>query len=200
MSNYYIFDRDCIGRWLAHPDGDDENSPEVDWYYWRRGAALPNSEIIPDPILYTLQPLSQWSADDSPHMPSYFRGGAPLFSDELIAALRACGVDTLATYNVAIRDPDNGQIYTNYKAVNIVSLVAAADMQKSNATIHGNGPAIIDVDFDGLVVDENKAGDNLFFRLAESTNAILVHESVRDHLLRQGFTDLAFRPPGKTAL
>ena len=35
-------------------------------------------------------------------------------------------------------------------------MIAAADMDKSNATVHPGGPAIIDVDFDVLVVDEQK--------------------------------------------
>ena len=35
-------------------------------------------------------------------------------------------------------------------------MIAAADIDKSNATVHPGGPAIIDVDFDGLVVDKQK--------------------------------------------
>ncbi len=195
MTKFYIFDRDCDGRWLDEPDGDDDNVPEVDWYYWRRGAALPES----NPILFTLKPMSPWASDHSPHMPSHFTAGAPLLTDDLIASLRACGVNNFVTYPVAIRDPDNGQTYTNYKAINIIGLVAAADMHKSRATVQGNVPVLIDVDFDGLDIDENKA-DKIFFRLAESTNAILVHESVRDYLLSKGFDDISFYDPSEVAL
>ena len=49
-------------------------------------------------------------------------------------------------------------------------------------------------------IDETKTHDALFFRLAESTNAIIVHEQVRDHLLKKGFTDLAFYETEKVAL
>ena len=199
MPNYYLFERNSDpGRWIGQSRGD--NVPKVEWYYWRKGAFIPKSEIIPDPIKFTLKPQSPWASDHGPHMPSYLRAAAPLFSDALIEALTACGVDNLQLYNVAITDPDNGQVLTNYKAVNIIGLISAADMEKSNATINPNGPPLIDVDFDGFVIDEAKAQDQLFFRLAESTNAIIVHEHVKQYLLSKGFTDLAFYETEKVAL
>jgi hypothetical protein len=199
MANYYLFDRNSNpGRWIENSRGDDE--PKVDWYYWRQGCSIPNSEVIPNPINFSLKPMSQWASDHSPHMPSYLEAAVPLLRDDLIQALIECGVDNLETYPVAIRDPDNGETYTNYKAVNIIGLMTAADMKKSNATIHPGGPALIDVDFDGLVIDEKKAGGELFFRLAESTNGIMAHERVKNHLLEKGFTDLAFYETKKVAL
>lgn len=200
MPQYYLFDRNCRGRWIAESDGDLENQPEVDWYYWRKGSFIPDSEIIPKPIKFTLQPYNPHSSDDSYYMPSYLRAAAPLFRDDLIEALLACGVDNLELHSVAITDPDNGQVHTNYKAVNVLDLIAAADMQQSNATVHPNGPPLIDVDFDSVVIDPKKAHDLLFFRLAESTNAIIVHEDVKNCLLAKGFTDLAFYETEKVAL
>ena len=79
-------------------------------------------------------------------------------------------------------------------------LISAADMEKSNATIHPNGPAMYDVDFDGLTIDNNKTNGMLFFRLAESTNAIIVHQQVKDMLIEKGFNDLAFYETEKVAL
>ena len=200
MGKYYLFERNTPGRWIDDDEGDEDNDPEVDWYYWRKGAFIPDTETIPNPIKFSLEPFNPHSADDSHHMPSYLRAAAPLFSEALIQALTDCGVDNLETYPVAIHDPDSGEVYTNYKAVNVIGLVAAADMEKSNATVHPNGPPIIDVDFDGLVIDEKKAYDLLFFRLAESNNAIIVHERVRDCLQKKGFTDLAFYETEKVAL
>ena len=200
MGKYFLFERNCKGRWIEDREGDLDNVPEVEWYYWRKGSFLPKTEVIPNPIKFSLQPYNPYSSDDNHHMPSYLRAAAPLFRDDLIVALRACGVYNLETYNVAIRDPDGDQIYTNYKVVNIIGLIRAADMNKSNAMINPNGPPIIDVDFDGLVIDEKKAHGQLFFRLAESTNAIIVHERVRDCLLMKGFNDLAFYETEKVAL
>ena len=199
MSKYYLFDRNSDpGRWIASRQGD--NIPRIEWYYWRKGALVPKSEIIPNPIKFTLKPQSSWASDHGPHMPSFLEAAAPLFRDDLIAALLACGVDNLVPYPVAITDPDNGQVHTNYKAVNILGLIAAADMEKSNATVNPNGPPLIDVDFDGLVIDEEKSQGQYFFRLAESTNAIIVHEQVKKCLLAKGFTDLEFHETEKVAL
>jgi len=200
MPKYYLFDRNSDpGRWIDTPDWD-KRPQDIEWYYWRKGAFIPKGEIIPDPIKFTLKPQSPWASDHGPHMPSFLEADVPLFSDVLIGALQACGVDNLQLYNVAITDPDNGQVHTNYKAVNVIGLISAADMEKSNATINPNGPPLIDVDFDGLVIDEAKAQDQLFFRLAESTNAIIVHEHVKQYLLSKGFTDLAFYETEKAAL
>ncbi|MCP4444460.1 MAG: hypothetical protein GY811_03835 [Myxococcales bacterium] len=178
MPTYYLFGRNSDpGRWIGTRQG--TNQPRVDWYYWRKGSFLPKTEKIPDPVLFTLKPMSPYASDHSPYMPSFLGAAIPLFSDELVEALQKCGVDNLEVYNCEISDPDNGYVYKSYKAVNIIGLVAAADMGKSNATIH-NGPPIIDVDFDGLVIDEEEANNHLFFGLAESTNGIMVHEKVRD--------------------
>ena len=199
MSNYYLFDRNSDpGRWIDESQG--TNKPVVDWFYWRVGSLIPENEKIPDPITFNLKPQSKWASDHGPHMPSYLRAAAPIFSDELLEALRDCGVDNLVTYPCEITDPDNGHVYTNYKSVNIIGLLSAADMQKSNATVHPNGPAMYDVDFDGLVIDPSRTMGQLMFRLAESTNAIIVHQQVKDFLLDRGFTDLAFYETEKVAL
>jgi hypothetical protein len=192
---YYVFDRDCIGRWIQNMRGD---IPGIKWSSWRKGALI--QQIVPDPLKFTLQQYNPHSSDDSAHMPSYLRASAPLF-DDLIDALRECGVNNIDCYNVDLLDPDNGQIYKNYKAIIIIGLIAAADIDKSNATVHASGsPPLIDVDFDRLTIDNSKTHDVLFFRLAESTNAIIAHEKIKNHLLAKGFDDLAFYEPEKVAL
>ncbi len=200
MGNYYLFERDTRGRWIDNHEGDTDNDPEVDWYYWRKGAPVPETEVIPNPIKFSLKPFNPHSSDDSHQMPSYLRANAPLFSDALIQALKESGVTNLQTYPVAIRDPDNGQVHVNYNAVNVVGLVAAADLKKSGVSVHSDGPPVTDADFDGLAIDKHKAHGLLLFRLAESTNAIIVHETLRDALLKKGFTDLAFYETEKAAL
>ncbi len=72
-------------------------------------------------------------------------------------------------------------------------------MTESEATVHPGG-AVLDVDFDSLVVDEKRARGALIFRLAESTNAILVHEKLRNCLLAKGFNKLQFLDPKDCAL
>jgi hypothetical protein len=51
-----------------------------------------------------------------------------------------------------------------------------------------------------FAADEKKARGALIFRLAESVNAILVHERLRDHLIANGFRNLEFLEPTDVAL
>ena len=133
-----------------------------------------------------------------PHMPEYMDCKMPIFRNDLIEALQEAGVDNLELFDLTIVDPDNGQRYTDYKAVNIIGCIAAADMGKSEATVHPGG-AVADVDFDKLVIDESKPQCPLMFRLAESVNVIMVHKKVKEHLEAKGFNGVKFYDPGKIA-
>ena len=178
------------GRWI-------DDWPYVKGLKWNRGAIITTS--VPDPFPVTLKPLNVQSADHSPYLPSLLEGTGPLFREDLVEAMQSFGVDNLQTFNVALLDPDNGTTYTNYKAVNVIGLIAAADMAQSDATVHPGGP-VIDVDFDSLVVDESKTKGALIFRLAESTNALLVADRLRDFLLSKNFDDIDFFDPKDVAL
>ena len=169
-------------RWM-----DDE--PYIEGMNFRLGRQI--DVPVPTPLQFTLEPLDALAADCGPEMPAFFNLNMPLFRDDFLAAFQHFGVDNLDAYETAIFDPDNGQTYTNYKAVNIIGLVAAADMEASDATVH-DGVPLIDVDFDRLVLDESKVGDFLIFRLAEATNAILVRNDLRDHLVSAGFDHVCF--------
>ena len=154
---------------------------------------------LPNPLEFPLERLNPDANDNGPEMPEYLKGLIPLFRHDLIAALQRGGVDNLDLYNAAVIETDNQTRHTNYKAANIIGAIAAADMGLSNATVNMGGP-VIDVDFDGLVVDEKKTRGSLMFRLAESVHTILVHEKLRDHLLKEGFHKLEFLDPKECAL
>ena len=188
---YYVLGRNTKPRrWV-------DNEPFIKGVsFWRGAKIVKDFEL---PLAYELQPLNPDAAEDAPYMPSTLAVKIPLFRTDLLEALERAGVQNLDCYDAIVKDPDDGTVHTNYKAVNILGLVGAADMAKSVATVHDGGP-LIDVDFDKLVVDEKKARGLLFFRLAESTNAIMVAESVRDHLLKSGFDDLEFYKPNEVAL
>ena len=171
--------------------------PYVRGLKWQSGSR--HSVPVPGPLRVALDPLNPSSSDHGPEMPEYFKGTIPLFRDDLLEAVRSAGVDNLDLYDVAVTDPDSGRVHTNYKAVNIIGVIAAADMGKSKATVHTGGP-VIDVEFDELVLDDAKPRGALIFRLAEATATILVHEKLRDHLLSRGFDKLEFLPPGDVAV
>lgn len=192
---YFVFDRNSRpGRWIANRRGDIEG---IDWLAWRDGVTLPTP--IPEPLKFTLKPYSSHAADHAAYLPSYLQASCPIFRDDLVAALRESGVDNFDAYSCFIVDPDNGNVHTHYKAVNILGVIAAADMQNS-LTIRSDGVPLIDVEFDRLVIDEKKTRGALLFRLAEATSTIVVHGRIRDHLIQRGFDDLAFYIPEQVAL
>lgn len=190
---YYVLDR--FGS--AHPCRWIAGWPYIDGVNWEAGRR--HARPVPKPLTLELEPLNRASSDHGPELPEYFTGTIPLFRDDLVDALAGAGVDNLDLYDVLVRDPDDGKTYSNYKAVNIIGVVSAADMGASKATVHTGGP-VIDVEFDNLVLDEARPRGALIFRLAEATGTIVVHERLRDHLLAKGFDRLEFLPPGDVAV
>lgn len=132
-------------------------------------------------------------ADNGIMMPMFNRG-ILLFSDEMIDALREAGVDNLDCYDAELFNPLTKTVFTSYKAVNIIGVVAAADLAKSEFTAHGT--PLVDVDFDSLAIDADRATDLLMFRLAESVSGIVVHESVKAHIEQRGIKYLDWIEPG----
>lgn len=175
-------------RWLG-------DWPYIEGVSFWRGA--PITKPVPTPIACALKPLDEDDADHGEAMPSILGTVIPLFRDDLIEALRACGADNIDYLPATVLDPDNGRTFDNYKAANIIGLVAAADLSQSRFTAHG--APIIDVDFDSLVIDPAKARGLPIFRLAESTNTIVVSEALSQALQSRGFTDIGFYRPEEIA-
>ena len=117
----------------------------------------------------------------------------PLMSDALIKALHDAGVDNLQTFPAILRDPETGLERADYKVVNVLGKIAAADMDNSKYIDMG-GMGMIAVGFRDLVIDESKTMDALLFRLAESITDVVIHESVKEHLEKSGFKYLRYLP------
>ena len=190
---YYVLER--FGA--LHPCRWVDDYPYIEDVDFTMGARI--TTPFETPLEFPLKRLNPDSSDHGPEIPEYLKGEIPLFRADLIEAMSSAGVDNLELYDAVIIDPQTGERYTTHKAVNIIGVVAAADLGKSDATVHPGG-AVIDVDFDRLVLDDRLAVDALIFRLAESTNAILVHDKLRDHLIASGFTNLEFLDPEDVAL
>ncbi len=172
MGNYYVLE--CYG-----PDDEDRASigeivdePEVSW---NLGQLI--VEPIPTPIEVRLDP------DEPGMLMPMFERNVLLMRDDMIAALKQAGVDNLQLFEAVLVDPASGKRHANYKAVNILGVVACADLAKSKYTAYRDPPRV-DTDFDRLVIDESRAGDLPLFRLAECVSAKLVHRRVREQLER----------------
>lgn len=148
----------------------------------------PVTTPIPEPLaleLFSLHP------DD---LLELHKEGALVMTRRLFDALAEAGVDNLDAYRTVIRHPVTGFETEDYVLVNVIGLVRAADMARS-AVLGGGWNGLLGVDFDSVVLDEDRAADLLMFRLAECTTAVVVHDRVKQHLLRRGFDMLAFIPP-----
>lgn len=90
-----------------------------------------------------------------------------VMSKRLLEAIQSAGVKNLDTYAVELHDPVGGKVYKDFVAFNIVGLVPAAKITPRD----------------------------LLFRLAESVNAILIHDSVCTAIEDAGIDTLAFYEP-----
>jgi hypothetical protein len=139
---------------------------------WTVGVSWSTS--ISEPIPFELDPHA------GTVLPDAFLVGIPLFSDRLLDLLHACGVDNLEQHSATVRDLRTGVTHTHYSAVNIVGSVACADLEKSAYHPDFGPPRML---FHELVIDEQRAGGQRFFRLAELNDIILVHEKVAQRLI-----------------
>lgn len=119
-----------------------------------------------------------------------FDDSIPLFSKELVQALRSVGVNNLQTFPVSIVEREGLDIDQEYLAVNIVGCIKCVDMNKSEHTDIAGQQVFA---FRQLVIDETKTQGQLMFRLAESLTSIIVHEKVKTYLDKQNFKYLSFR-------
>jgi hypothetical protein len=156
---------------------------------WRTGEVI--AERVPTPLVYTLDAdyVGQPKA-------MYYEEAIPVMRDDVAQALRSAGVDNIQYFDAELRDPSTSKRHTNYKAYNVVGLVACADMEAS--TLMGTSDSAMgDVDFESLTIDETRTGGALLFRLAENVSAVVVHECVKDAIESAGIRGFVFYGPGE---
>jgi hypothetical protein len=164
-----------------------EDDPSRSWHSGTRFAQPP-----PQPIRVEVQPEYPGLIPELNDEP------LPFMTKRMLAALHSAGVTNLDTYQVVIYDPTNNTTYENYVAFNVIGTIAAADLNQSSydTTLPER---MISMDFDSVVIDEQATRGALMFRLAESVNAIVVHEKVKQHLEASGIDTLTFIPPEEWA-
>lgn len=156
---------------------------------WRLGRILAGA--VPQPLVYVLD-----SDYEGQPKPVYYEKAIPVMRDDVVAALQGAGVDNIQYFDAVLVNPTTGQRHTNYKAYNIVGLVACADMGSSEV-MDPSSARMGDIDFGGLVIDEAKAAGHLLFRLAENVNAVVVHEHVKRAIEASGIPGFVFYGPGE---
>jgi hypothetical protein len=122
----------------------------------------------------------------------------PLMRNDLVARLKAAGVDNLETFPAVLTDPARpNAVIDDYRAVNIVGLVKCADLDASEYDDFA-GAGIVTLGFNKLIIDDRKAGGALMFRLAEAVTTVVVHQRVKDALPANDFPYLLFRSLSET--
>jgi hypothetical protein len=144
------------------------------------------------------QPADEEQPDETPAdsgtLLEMYQLGGIVMTKRLLKALRDSGVDNLQSFDVVLTDPVSGGTNDRYALVNVVGVVACADLGLSQYNARRGTPRI-DTQFDSLVIDEDRAGHLDCFRLAECISAVIVHDRVRQSLLERGFTMLTFQDP-----
>jgi hypothetical protein len=143
---------------------------EISWCIGRPFKAKPS-----EPIPIVLDPTH------SDRLLPYYDVDAIIITRPVMQALLDSGVQNLDIYSARISHPESGFETTDYVAANLIGLVSAVDLKKSNV-VGGSSDLRLDTDLDGFVVDPARVRGALMFRLAENTSAVLVHESLRKPL------------------
>jgi len=118
-----------------------------------------------------------------------FQGSNCLMSARLVEALKSAGVDNLQVFPAVLKDANTGAERKDFVVVNVVGLVAAADMKASESMALGGGQV-----FTKLVVDDTKPHALLMFRLAESLMDVIVHDSIADVIRTGNFHGVTLTP------
>jgi uncharacterized protein DUF1629 len=166
----------------GHPDADD---PDIDWHCGQRFEKPPRTPVR----------LVIYEGDiGNGVLPELCDVPIPVMSRRLMKILQDAGVSNVEYYDAVIKDLEGGTEHVTHVAYNIVGAIAAADLERTRFW-PGNPSRLIDADIEGAVIDPAKARGALLFRLAESVNGIVVHESVKKRIEAAGLHSLAFELP-----
>ena len=185
---YYVME--CEGIQPANAIGDE---PDLPGGPWMTGDAVATPVDLP--LEYTLDP------EYPGNMCALYDVAFPLIRNDLANAIASAGVDNIDFYDAVIVDPTSGQRHEDYRAFNIIGAVAAADMEASEFMDEDvDEDAMIDVDFESLVLDPSKVPSGvLLFRLAQCVSAIIVHANVRKAIEAANIPGMAFYGDGEWA-
>ena len=135
------------------------------------------------PLVYL---VSSTAANPPPHFESET---VPVMSRLLLGELHGLGIDNLQTFEAVLRNPDSGEEWPDYAAVNVVGLISCASPRSTGtvlATQVGGIPLML---YQELLIVPALARGTRLFRLAESPQTLLMADDVIDRLFDRA-------PPG----
>ncbi len=122
-------------------------------------------------------------------VPSDYYSGSNLMRARLIEAIRSCGVDNIQLFKAKIVVEGTSRILTDYFVVNIVGVVAIANLAASRSRQVADT-----LFFETLEVDSRKARGLKMFRLAEARADVIVNDEVAKRIKEGNFVDVTLEP------
>lgn len=154
---------------------------EDDCWMWGRSFRA----TIQEPVEVTVVPDNDFGA----LLPLY--DVPQIMHKNLYEALRAAGVDNIAVYKAIIRREDGSVVSEDYLAYNVIGVIQAADVGKTQFAPE-NTSRMIDASIEKLSIDHSRGRGLLLFRLAESLRTVVVHERVKEEVERRRIPDIVF--------
>ena len=129
---------------------------------------------------------------------SIYQGLVPLWSDPLMNAMRAAGVDNVQAHPAVLEDPRTGRPWPGpYWAVNVLGVVAAVDLKASG--LPDDDTPRGDLALPAFHIDAGRAAPFRLFRLAETLSFVVVDDEVRRAIVRADLVDVHLTAPGPPA-
>lgn len=114
-------------------------------------------------------------------------------SNRLVDILRSTGVDNIDYYPCRIVNEITGEIFRTHQAANILDMIYCLDKEESELEIDDEEPNEIWY-INYLKLFEDRLGDVLIFRLGERPSIVIVHEIVKEAVVKAGMTGVVFLP------
>ncbi len=121
-------------------------------------------------------PLTETSGDFQPDMITYL---LPLFSERLKNELTRLGIDNIDYFKTHLVHPKTGTIIKNYWLANIIGCIECVDISNS---VREYDDLLDSYNIKSFTIDNNIVGNARFFRLAEKSKLIIIHEIIKNEL------------------
>ncbi|TEW44564.1 imm11 family protein [Psychromonas algicola] len=109
------------------------------------------------------------------------------FSRKFIDALTSLGVENIEYFEADVLDTATNE-KLDYCAVNILGRINAVDKDHSDLIMVGDNM----IDVEKMVLDKSKIQDHKIFMLGEIPMLIVVHQSIKEIVEKQGLTGFRF--------
>lgn len=114
-------------------------------------------------------------------------------SHRLADVLVRAGVDGIDYHPLRLVNDADGAVYRTHRAANLLDVIYCLDVEQSDLEIDDEEPNEIWY-IHRLKLLEDRLGDSLMFRLGERRSTVIVHESVKEAIEREGLTGPVFLP------